>query len=112
MNQYRITYYRTSRGEEPSRYFIEKQDKATRAKVARYIKLLEAYGPNLGMPHVRYLKSGLYELRIRGQNELRIFYIALTSKRTVMFLHAFRKRTQKTPENELKIARSRRSELT
>lgn len=112
MTRYKVGYYRTSRGTEPVRDFVEQQDKATRSKVARFTKLLKAYGPNLGMPYARYLKNGLYELRIRGQNEVRIFYIILIQEDTIMFLHAFKKRAQKLPEKELETARSRQKELT
>src|SRR5258708_31150724 len=34
--------------------------------------LLERYGFQLGMPHSKMLKSGVYELRIRGKEEVHI----------------------------------------
>jgi phage-related protein len=62
------------------------------------------------MPHTRILGSGLYELRVRGQQEVRVFYI-FTKGSTSYLLHAFQKKTQETPKKELNIARQRQSEI-
>jgi len=67
--------------------------------------LLEKYGPGLGMPHSKMIAPGLYELRVRGQNEVRIFY--MFKGKFVYFLHAFKKQTQKTPDKEIEIAKQR-----
>ncbi len=59
----------------------------------------------LGMPHAKMLGHGLYELRIRGKEELRIFYFF--KQKTIYLLHAFKKQTQKTPQKELDLAMQR-----
>jgi len=110
--KYKVADYKTVRGTLPVREFVEKQGKATRSKVDRFVIMLRIYGPDLGMPYARYLGKGLYELRVRGKNEVRVFYIALATKDTVMLLHAFNKRTQKLPARELATARRRQKELT
>ena len=56
------------------------------------------------------LTDKLYELRIRGKQEVRIIYVF--RKQIIYLLHAFKKQTQKTPEKEIKIARSRLQILT
>ncbi|TSC85991.1 MAG: Uncharacterized protein G01um101416_755 [Microgenomates group bacterium Gr01-1014_16] len=67
--------------------------------------LLQKHGPDLGMPHSKIITSGLNELRVRGKNEIRIFY---TFKgKSIYFLHAFKKQTQKTPDKEIKTANQR-----
>ena len=59
------------------------------------------------MPHSRALGSGLFELRPRGREGTgRVFYCFVVEKRVVI-LHAFMKKTQGTPEKELRIARKR-----
>jgi len=73
--------------------------------------LLKEHGPNLGMPYSKYMKDGLYELRVRGKNEVRIFYI-FQIQHTICLLHAFKKKSQKTPPKELNIAFQRKNELT
>jgi phage-related protein len=107
-----IKLYTSRRGDSPVFTFVGKLDNSTRAKLDRLLTILTKRGPDMGMPHARYLGSDLFELRVRGQNEVRIFYICVTSKNQVVLLHGFRKRTQKLPEKELQIARNRQSELT
>jgi phage-related protein len=81
------------------------------ADYARLLELLIDYGPSLGMPHSRALGDGLFELRPRGRSGIgRAFYCYLTGKRVIV-VHAFVKKTQQTPEKELKLARRRAKEL-
>ena len=112
MNNWTIIFYTNSRGDELVQDFIRNQDKQTKSKIARSINLISEYGPDLGMPHSRYMGEGIYELRVRGKNEVRIFYIAVINNLEVIFIHAFKKRTQKTPQKELNIAKDRKDLLT
>jgi len=81
------------------------------ADFARLVELLAEFGPNLGMPHSRALGDGLFELRPRGRSGIgRAFYCFLVGKRIVI-VHAFIKKTQQTPDKELKLARKRAKEL-
>jgi phage-related protein len=81
---------------------------------ARYVHLTErmvAFGPNLGMPHSRAMGNGLFELRMKSKEGIgRVFYCILPSRR-IMMLHAFVKKTTKTPANELRIANARAKEV-
>lgn len=81
---------------------------------ARYIGLTNrmiVYGPNLGLPHTDSFGSGLFELRLKGAEGIaRVFFCTLVKQEIVM-LHSFIKKTQKTPEKELKIAKERMKEL-
>lgn len=70
-----IITFETPRGEKPIiNEFIKKQNPAARSKIIHKIRLLKQHGNKLGMPHARMLGGELYELRIRGREELRIFY--------------------------------------
>jgi phage-related protein len=81
------------------------------ADFARMVELLIEFGPNLRMPHSRAMGSGLFELRPHGrEGRGRVFYCFVIGQRIVI-LHAFIKKTQDTPENELKIARKRMKEV-
>lgn len=62
------------------------------------------------MPHTRQMGDGLYELRVRGKQEVRIFYIFAKGS-TIYLLHAFQKKTQTTPKKELETARQRQGEI-
>jgi phage-related protein len=81
------------------------------ADYARIVELLTEFGPNLRMPHSRAMGGGLFELRPRGREGIgRAFYCFAVGQRVVI-LHAFVKKTQETPEQELRIARKRMKEV-
>ena len=81
------------------------------ADYARLVELLAEHGPSLRLPHSRTFGGGLFELRPHGRSGIgRAFYCFMTGKRIVV-LHAFIKKTQQTPERELKLARKRQKEL-
>ncbi len=106
-----IITFESSSGEKPVDVFIKKQQKKTKAKLVHTIRLLRHYGNMLGMPHSKALGGGLYELRIRGKEELRICY-CFTHQRKIYLLHAFKKQTQQTPQKELEVAITRMRKLT
>jgi phage-related protein len=78
--------------------------------LARYLRLTELwqeFGANLGMPHTRALRNGLFELRVKGKEGIaRVFYCTLIGERIVV-LHSFVKKTEKIPLKELQIAQER-----
>ena len=81
------------------------------ADYARLVGLLAEFGPSLRLPHSRPFRDGLFEHRPRGRAGIgRAFYCFLFGKRVVV-LHAFIKKTQQTPDHELKLARKRLKEL-
>jgi phage-related protein len=107
---WQVILFETKRGEKPVEEFIFSLNDNTAAKVAHTVELLEKYGYRLGMPHTKQIEKGLYELRIRGLEEIRIFYTFSGNK--IYLLHGFKKKTQKTPGNEIIIALKRLSLLT
>ncbi len=69
------------------------------------------FGANLGMPHTRPMSNGLFELRVKGREGIaRVFYCTKIGKRIIM-LHAFIKKTPKTPSKELHKAEQRFKEV-
>ena len=81
------------------------------ADYARLVELLAQHGPSLRLPHSKAFGDGLFELRPRGRSGIgRAFYCFLLGKRIVV-VHAFIKKTQETPDKELKLARKRVKEL-
>jgi phage-related protein len=81
---------------------------------ARYIHLTErmlTFGPDLGMPHTRAMGKGLFELRLQSKEGIgRVFFCTRPGRR-IMMLHAFVKKSAKTPAKELKIALQRMREV-
>ena len=82
--------------------------------LARYLRLTDLmceFGPNLGMPHTRALGDGIYELRVKGKEGIaRVFFCAKIGQK-IIILHCFVKKSQKTPKKEIKVAKSRMSEV-
>ena len=81
---------------------------------ARYIgltnRMLE-FGPHLGLPHTDAFGGGLFELRLKGAEGIaRVFFCTMVEQEIVM-LHSFIKKTQKTPEKELKLVKQRMKEI-
>jgi len=105
-----IVLFESQRKERFVEEFIKSQNHSTVAKIAHTIDLLEKHGPYLGMPHAKKLTGKIYELRIRGKEEVRIFYAFV--KNQIYLLHAFRKKAQKTPTKEIKVALQRLFSLT
>lgn len=81
------------------------------ADYARIAELLVEYGPNLGLPHSRALGEGLFELRPRARSGAGRAFFCFLSGRRVVVLHAFLKKSQKTPQHELNLARKRKKEV-
>lgn len=105
-----IISFESARGEKFVEEFIKSLDSKTIAKVGQEIDLLEKHGPILGMPHAKKLTGELYELRIRGKQEIRIIYGFF--RNNIYLLHAFKKKTQKTPQKGIKTAFNRFQTLT
>ena len=70
------------------------------------IELLEEFGLQLGFPYVSHLDDEIWELRIRGRDVHRILYFAARGHEFVL-VHAFTKKSQKTPRREIQIAKDR-----
>lgn len=94
----------------PLEKFITSLQKQTIAKVLRTIDLLERFGASLGTPHSKKIATSLFELRIRGKLEVRIFYTF--HKDTIILLHGFIKKSQKIPQKELHLAQQKLGNLT
>jgi len=100
-----IVSFESVRGEQPVEEFIKSLDKATISKFTHEVDLLEKHGPFLKMPHSKKITRDLYELRIRGKQEVRIIYGFKENE--IYLLHAFLKKTQQIPSKEIKIAEQR-----
>jgi phage-related protein len=105
---WRTVYYKNSSGRVPVREFIEGQDAKAKERIRADLVRLRRFGPALGFPYVRKLEGrDFWELRTRvGGDAYRTFYFAYTGRKFVL-LHAFQKKSQKTPEKELDTAEAR-----
>ena len=104
---WKIQYYKQEIGESPIFEFIEELPEKAQAKLINTLSFLTEYGILLREPHVKKVAgTRLWELRILGQDNLRILYIAITGK-NFLLLHAFNKKKQKTDKREINTALAR-----
>lgn len=109
--QWKVILYKTSSGDYPVQEFIDGLEIKAQSKVQGTIKLLQEYGIRLGLPHVKKLTgTELWELRILGSDSIRVLYITITDKAFIL-LHGFKKKKDKTPPKEIRIAEDRLTEL-
>jgi len=82
---------------------------------ARLIRLMEMV-ENIGLermrePHVKHIEGKIWELRAKAAEGIaRAFYVTATGRR-VIILHAFVKKSDKTPRGALETARNRMKEV-
>ena len=82
---------------------------------ARLIRLMEMV-ENVGLehmrePHVKHIEGKIWELRAKAAGSIaRAFYITMTGRRVVI-LHAFVKKSDRTPRGALETARNRMKEV-
>ena len=102
-------FYRTEAGGEPVREWLRSLSQEDRKRIGEDIKSVE-YGWPVGMPVCRPLGNGIYEVRTKvtqGRIARVLFYIDKKSR--MVLLHALIKKTRKTPNDDLALARSNKS---
>lgn len=99
-------FYRTDRGREPVREWLKDLAPADRKVVGEDIKDVEFSWP-IGMPLVRPMGDGLWEVRSNlAHNRIARVLFCVVGDQMVL-LHAFIKKTQKTPKTDLDLALER-----
>jgi phage-related protein len=104
-------FYRLPSGREPVREWLKALHNKDRRIIGEDIKDIEFSWP-IGMPLCRSLGGGLWEVRsdiTQGRIARVLFSIHLGR---MVLLHAFIKKTQKTPADDLELATKRRKEIT
>lgn len=100
-----VFYKEDQSGNEPVREWLCEMDKESRKEIGRDIRIVQLRWP-LGMPLVRNLGNGLWEIRSRIPNGIaRVIFKMID--REIVLLHGFVKKTQKTPSDDLKLAKIR-----
>ena len=87
--------------------------KDMRVRFVRLAGIIEDLGfPALPRESVKHLEDRLWELRMTGRDGISRAIYVTASKRRVVILRVFVKKTQKTPPRELEIARQRAKDVT
>ena len=103
-------FFRTEAGGEPVRDWLKALPSAEdRKRIGEDIKTVE-FGWPIGMPVCKPLGQGIYEVRtslVRNRIARVLFYIDKKSR--MVLLHGFIKKTQRTPDEDLELARTNKS---
>lgn len=107
---FEVEYYEKSDGTYPAEEFILSQDIKMQTKLFRLLELLELKGNELREPYSKSLADGIFEIRaIQGNNITRVLYFFVVDKKIIL-TNGFVKKTQKTPENEIELAKKYRKD--
>jgi len=103
--EYRVKFYINSKTCRSLVFeYIEKLIEKEKAKIVKYIEFLRIHNGYLDEPYSKHIQGKIRELRVDfGRNHHRIFYFTFLNK-TIILLHAFPKKTPKTPLIEIKKA--------
>jgi len=104
-----VRFYASELGAEPVRDWLKQLAAADRRRIGEDIKTVQ-FGWPLGMPVVRNLGGGLWEVRTRLENRIaRVLFVLEGS--TLVLLHGFIKKSQATPQADLDLAKDRLKQL-
>lgn len=105
----RVIFYRTAAGNEPVRDWLKDLRREDRKAIGEDTKTAQ-FGWPLAMPLIRKLEPRLWEVRTHlPQGIARVIFTV--EDQTMVLLHGFIKKAQKTPVNELATARQRLADL-
>ena len=100
-------FFVTATGREPVRDWLKDLPEEDRKAIGGDIRALEL-GEPLALPLVKGFGDGLWEVRVRlsSRRIARVFFMLEGSE--MVLLHGFIKKSQKTPDKEVKRARQRK----
>jgi phage-related protein len=100
-----VRFFQTAAGNEPVRDWLKARHKDDRRSIGEDIKTAQ-FGWPLGMPLVCKLEKNLWEVRTDITDGIARTIFTVIGKQMIL-LHAFVKKSQKTPKPELETARKR-----
>ncbi len=102
----KAVFYRTDGGGEPVREWLKGlPSREDRKRIGEDIKTVE-FGWPVGMPVCRSVGGGIYEVRSNlTQNRIARVLFYFDKMGRMVLLHGFIKKTQKTPDEDLDLAR-------
>ena len=81
------------------------------ANLLHIVEIIEEFGPNVGKPYTAALGHGLFEIRARSKEGIGRCLFCTAKGKEIVILKSFIKKTQKTPQKEIEIARKRIKEI-
>jgi phage-related protein len=105
----RVVFFKTLVGNEPVREWLKSLSRADCKTIGTDILTVQYAWP-IGMPLVRGLGDGVWEIRSRlDQGIARTLF--MVANQEIVLLHGFIKKQQKTPKDDLELARKRKAQF-
>jgi phage-related protein len=104
----KVVFFKTEAGNEPVREWLKGLSKED-CKVIGTDILTVQYAWPVGKPLVDNLGDGIWEVRSRLDNRIARTLFAMVDQEMVL-LHGFIKKQQKTPHDELELAKKRKKQ--
>jgi phage-related protein len=105
MSSLGVFFYQTNAGNEPARDWLRGLTAEERRVLGEDLKVVQLRWP-LGMPLVRKMDKGLWEIRSTIPHGIARLFFTVWDER-IIILHRFIKKSGKTPDNELMTAKHR-----
>ena len=105
-----VVFYRTRGGSEVVRDWLRDLEERDRNAIGLDLMRVQFRWP-VGMPLCRAMGDGLWEVRtsLPSNKIARVLFCVLNDR--IVLLHGFIKKTQKTPADDLALARLRKKEF-
>jgi len=103
-----VVFFQTDTGNEPVREWLKSLSKDDCQTIGTNILTVQYAWP-IGKPLVDNLGDGIWEVRSRLDNRIARTLFAMVNQEIVL-LHGFIKKSQKTPADELELAKKRKKQ--
>ena len=105
-----VVFYRTAHGSEPVVEWIRSLPSEDRREIGTDLATVQ-YGWPVGMPLCRPMGAGLWEVRssLPSRRIARLLFFVGDGR--IGVVHGFIKKTEKTPDDDLDLARRRMKEM-
>jgi phage-related protein len=103
--KYRIGFYKSSRVSPVVKFIENDISVVSHAKSAKVFALVEEYGPAIGEPHIKKVAKRLFEIRIKGKEQIR--YLFCIFDLNIIILHGFKKKKNKIDKDDIDLANNR-----
>lgn len=110
INRLEIIFFANKNGVEPVREWLKNLSKDDKKALGEDIKTVQ-FGWPLGMPLIDSLGNGLWEIRTKLPSARIARVIFFMCNRSMVLVHSFIKKTQKTPKQELDLASKRKKQF-
>ena len=104
-----VNFYATEQGNEPVREWLKSLSAFDKKRIGEDIKTVQ-FGWSLGMPLVKHLDGGIWEVRVNLSKSIaRVLFVL--DKSSMVLIHGFIKKQQKTLKSDLDLAKDRVKKL-